>query len=156
MERRTVLFLCTGNSARSQMSEGLVNQFLGDRWQAFSAGTKPSGYVHPLAIAVMAELGIDITEQWSKSTEQFRGEDFDLVITVCDNAAKRCPTWLGNGEAVHIGFPDPAAAEGGEAAKKHVFRQVRDAIRKQVLDFVAGWEDSKPEVTQLEFVMQGV
>ena len=97
MNKKTVLFLCTGNSARSQMSEGLVNHFLGDYWQAYSAGTHPSYYVHPMAITVMAELGIDISEQWSKSTEEFRGRDFDLVITVCDNAAKTCPTWLGKG-----------------------------------------------------------
>lgn len=154
MEKRKVLFLCTGNSARSQMSEGLVNHFLGDHWRAFSAGTAPSGYVHPLAIAVMAELGIDISEHWSKFTGQFLGEDFDLVITVCDHAAKNCPTWLGRGKVVHMGFPDPAAAEGGNVAKKQVFRQVRDAIRKQVLEFVAAWENSEPQELKLEFMVQ--
>ncbi len=152
MAKRKVLFLCTGNSARSQMAEGLVNRFLGDHWQAFSAGTKPSGYVHPMAVAAMAELGIDIASQWSKSTEKFRGHEFDLVITVCDNAAKNCPTWLGEGQQVHIGFPDPAAAVGGQATQMQIFRQVRDAIRDQVLTFVAQWQkDEAPET--LEFVV---
>ena len=153
-EKHRVLFLCTGNSARSQMAEGLVNHLMGERWRAFSAGTRPSGYVHPLAIKVMAELGIDITVQHSKSTEKFRGADFDLVVTVCDNAAKNCPTWLGKGKPVHIGFPDPAAAEGGEAARTQIFRQVRDAIRTQVLDYLESWEDHVDEA-QLTFMITG-
>ena len=93
MRKRTVLFLCTGNSARSQMAEGLVNHLLGDTWEAVSAGTKPSGYVHPLAVRAMAELGIDISEGRSKSTDEFRDVDMDLdlVITVCSSAAANCP-----------------------------------------------------------------
>jgi arsenate reductase len=127
------------------MAEGLVNELLGDQWEAVSAGTKPSGYVHPLAVKAMAELGIDISEQWSKSTDNFKGQDFDLVVTVCDNAAQNCPTWLGDGHKVHIGFPDPAAAEGDEPQKLQTFREVRDGIRERVVGFVATWEPGEGE-----------
>ena len=136
MTRKRVLFLCTGNSARSQMSEGLVNHLLGDRWQAFSAGTRPSGYVHPLAVRAMAELGIDISAQESKSVEIYRQARFDRVITVCDHAAKNCPAWWGEGVVKHIGFVDPAAAEGSEEEQLAVFCQVRDQIRDQVLSYL--------------------
>ena len=101
--KRKVLFLCTGNSCRSQMAEGVVNSYLGDTWHAYSAGVKPSGYVHPLAIQVMDEINIDTSEQVSKSVEIYRNTDFDVVITVCDGAAKNCPVWLGKGHLVHIG-----------------------------------------------------
>jgi arsenate reductase len=153
MNKKRVLFLCTGNSARSQMAEGLVNHFLSASWEAYSAGTKPAGYVHPKAVLALAELGIDSSEQWSKSTEKFRGMDFDVVITVCDQAAKNCPVWLGQGRQVHMGFPDPAAAEGGDAAKMQIFRQVRDALREQVLTYLTNW----PQESHLEpFVTSGV
>ena len=108
MPKSTALFLCTGNSCRSQMAEGLVNHYLSNEWQAYSAGTRPSGYVHPMAIQAMAELGIDISKNHSQSTDDFRLKKFDLVVTVCDNAAEDCPVWLGEGEVVHISFPDPA------------------------------------------------
>jgi arsenate reductase len=134
MPKARVLFLCTGNSARSQMAEGLVNHDLGDSWQAYSAGTRPAGYVHPLAVRAMAELGIDISGGRSKSVDEFRDETFDRVITVCDNAARNCPAWLGRGAVRHVGFVDPAAAEGTEEERLAVFRQVRDAIRERVLD----------------------
>ena len=117
MPKKRVLFLCTGNSCRSQMAEGLVNHFLVDDWVAISAGTKPAGYVHPLAIEAMAELSIDISGHRSKSADEYRDVDLDLVITVCDHAAKRCPTWLGKGRVRHIGFPDPAAATGPLTAR---------------------------------------
>jgi arsenate reductase (thioredoxin) len=139
MHKKRVLFLCTGNSARSQMAEALVNHFLGEAWVACSAGTKPAGYVHPLAVQVLAEWGIDSSEQWSKSTEIFKGMDFDLVITVCDQAAKNCPVWLGHGQHIHMGFPDPAAAEGGNAAKMQIFRQVRNALAQQLMTYLADW-----------------
>lgn len=132
-QKRCVLFLCTGNSIRSQMAEGLVNHFLGDKWEARSAGTVPLGYVHPLAIRVMAELGIDISAQRCKSAEEFRNADFDLVITVCDQAARDCPLWLGRGRVVHMGFPDPFYAIGTEEERLAFFRQVRDDIRQRVL-----------------------
>jgi arsenate reductase len=136
MSRKKVLFLCTGNSCRSQMAEGLVNHVLGDSWEAFSAGTKPAGYVHPLAIRAMAELGIDISAQHPKHADEFRGVALDRVITVCDRAAKNCPVWLGQGRVKHIGFPDPAEAEGEQEKRLAVFRQVRDGMRKEVLEFL--------------------
>lgn len=122
-----VLILCTGNSCRSQLAEALVNHFLGDRWQAFSAGTQSSGYVHPLALQALAEIGIQHDGK-SKSVERFQGQAFDRVITVCDDAAENCPVWLGKGQRVHIGFPDPAKATGSQEEQMTVFRQVRDDI----------------------------
>jgi arsenate reductase len=145
--KRRVLFLCTGNSARSQIAEGLVNHFLGDRWEALSAGTHPTGYVHPLAVQAMAELGIDISGQRSKSVEEFRGQPFDVVITLCDSAAQECPVWLGPGRAVHMGFPDPARADGVMADRIDAFRQVRDAIREKVLRYLET-EAVEPQRTQ--------
>ncbi len=134
--KKRVLFLCTGNSCRSHMAEGLTNHFLGDAWEAVSAGTQPSGYVHPLAITALAELGIDISDHTSKTADEFRQTPLDLVITVCDDAAENCPLWLGQGRVTHISFPDPAKATGTEAEKTAVFRQVRDDIRAQVLPYL--------------------
>lgn len=136
MAKKSVLFLCTGNSCRSQIAEGLVNHSLGDRWEAFSAGTKPSGYVHSLAIEVMKELGIDISEQRSKSVEEFRDVEFDTVITVCDDAAENCPLWLGPGRVSHMSFPDPADASGSEEERLEVFRRVRDGLRRRALEYL--------------------
>jgi arsenate reductase len=140
MMKKRVLFLCTGNSARSQMAEGLVNHFLGDEWEAYSAGTEPTGHVHPLAIRAMAELGINISHQRSKAVDEFRDAEFDLVVTVCDNAASNCPLWLGPGQVKHMGFPDPAAVSGSEAERLAVFRQVRDGLRQEVFRYLE--EDS--------------
>jgi arsenate reductase len=137
MSTKNVLFVCTGNSCRSQMAEALVNRFLGDTWDAYSAGTDPAGYVHPLAIEVLAELEIDISGFRSKSADEFRYVEPDLVITVCDDAAENCPVWLGQGEVVHMGFPDPAKATGAEEERLAVFRQVRDDIGQRVLTFLA-------------------
>jgi len=134
--KRRVLFLCTGNSCRSQMAEGLVNHELGDRWQADSAGIDPAGYVHPLAVQVMSELGIDISGQRSKSVAEFWGQEFDVVVTVCDDAAENCPVWLGKGRKAHIGFQDPARATGSDEERLALFRQVRDEIRSRVLSFL--------------------
>ena len=136
MSRHRVLFLCTGNSARSQMAEGLVNHYLADTWEAVSAGTKPAEQVQPLAIKALAELGIDISSHVPKSVVTFRGEAFDVVITLCDDAAKTCPIWLGEGRVEHMGFPDPAAAEGSEEERLALFRQVRDGIRQRVLSYL--------------------
>ena len=135
--KKTVLILCTGNSCRSQMAEGLVNTYLSDNWQAYSAGTEPSGYVHPLAIRVMAELGIDISDSRSKHADELRGISFDLVVTVCDHAAETCPIWLRSGKVVHIGFEDPALVKGTEEERVAVSREVRDKIREQVLDYLS-------------------
>lgn len=137
-DMRRVLFLCTGNSCRSQMGEGLVNHFLEDRWEAFSAGTEPAGYVHPLAIRAMHELAIDISGHRSKSVEELRGVDFDVAITVCDDTAGECPLWLGSGRVHHIGFPDPADASGSEEERMVVFRRVRDGLRRKVLSYLDG------------------
>ena len=136
MARRRILFLCTGNSCRSQMAEALVNHFLPAQWQAFSAGTRPSGVVHPLAIKAMAEEGIDISTNESTSTAAYRDEAFDWVITVCDHAAEDCPTWLAGGKVRHISFPDPAEAGGTEEAKMKVFRSVRDDIHQRLFYFL--------------------
>lgn len=143
MRQKRVLILCTGNSCRSQMAEGLVDHFLGDRWDAYSAGTAPSGYVHPMAVAAMKELGIDILDHRSKSTDEFRGRSFDVVVTVCDDAAENCPVWFGDGEVVHIGFPDPANARGDEAQQMQVFRDVRNAIRDRVLTYLEDADDRR-------------
>jgi arsenate reductase len=130
-KNRSVLFLCTGNFCRSQMAEAIVNARLSEDWRAFSAGTEPVGYVHPKAIQALSEIGIAHNGQ-SKSTDQFRDIDFDLVVTVCDDAAENCPVWLGKGKRVHLGFPDPAKAQGTDEEKLAVFRSVRDAIAQKV------------------------
>jgi arsenate reductase (thioredoxin) len=129
---KKVLILCTGNSCRSQLAEAIVNQDLAGQWQAFSAGTQPAGYVHPLALRALEEIGIQHQGE-SKSVDRFRGVDFDVVITVCDDAAENCPVWLGKGKRVHIGFPDPAKTEGSEEEQLAVFRQVRDDIRARIV-----------------------
>lgn len=128
---RRVLFLCTGNSCRSQMAEAMVNTRLGDSWQAYSAGTNPAGYVHPLAIQVLLEIGIHLSAR-SKHVDELRGVAFDVVVTVCDSAAEECPLWLGPGVRVHHSFPDPAKATGSEEEVLRVFRQVRDDIAEQI------------------------
>jgi arsenate reductase (thioredoxin) len=142
--KKKVLILCTGNSCRSQMAEAVVNHFIGGHWQAFSAGTQPAGYVHPMALQALAEIGIH-HEGESKSVDRFRGENFDAVITVCDDAAENCPVWLGKGKRVHIGFPDPAKVEGSDAEKMSVFRQVRDDIRARIVPYLQAFTESKTQ-----------
>jgi arsenate reductase (thioredoxin) len=132
-----VLFLCTENSCRSQMAEGLVNHDLNGQVQAFSAGIQPNR-VHPRAIQVMAELGIDISHHRAKSVDDLPEEQFDLVITLCDNAAAQCPMFPGNAEIMHVGFPDPAQATGTEEEVLAVFRQVRDSLRERLGDLLRG------------------
>lgn len=129
---RRVLVLCTGNSCRSQMAEAIINHDLAGQWAAESAGTLPAGIVHPLALKVLAEIGIHHRGE-SKSVERFRGREFDLVITVCGDAEENCPVWLGAGKRVHIGFPDPVKARGSDAQILGVFRQVRDDIREKIV-----------------------
>ena len=137
-DKYRVLVLCTGNSARSQMAEGLINAQLADRFAASSAGTQPAGCVHPQAIAALREIGIDISGQRSKSAEEFQQVPFDVVITVCADAAENCPVWLGPGQRVHIGFPDPAAAAPEQQARQ--FRAVRDTIQQQLLGYLRNWQ----------------
>jgi arsenate reductase len=115
------------------MAEGLVHLDLYQEWQAASAGTRPAGYVHPLAIQVMSEVGVDLSESHSKPVTEFQGQSFDAVITVCDSAAEDCPVWLGSGLKLHIPFPDPALAEGEVEAQLVVFRTVRDEIRRTLV-----------------------
>ena len=123
------------------MAEGIVNdEFLG-QWMAFSAGTRPSGYVHPLAVKFMAEEGIEISGNDSKTPESLKNKSFDLVVTVCDSAAAECPVWLGNGIVTHISFPDPAEATGSHEEKLQVFRTVRDDIRSRISSYLNTFND---------------
>lgn len=133
---RRVLFLCTHNSARSQMAEGLLRHLAGDRFEVASAGTEKTR-VHPLAIAAMGELGIDLAGHSSKTLDAFTGERFDFVITVCDRADESCPIFPGAAERLHWGFDDPSAATGSDAERLAAFRTVRDAIRERLGDFLA-------------------
>lgn len=129
---KKVLFLCTGNSCRSQMAEAIVNARLGDTWQAVSAGTKPAGYVHPKALEALSEIGIQHQGR-SKLADEFKGVDFDVVVTVCDSAAEECPLWLGKGKRTHHSFPDPVKAEGTDEEIMNVFRAVRDDMEKEMV-----------------------
>jgi arsenate reductase len=131
--KRRVLILCTGNSCRSQMAEGWINHELGGNWEAYSAGTRPEDMVHPLAVRVMAEVGIDISLGRPQSLDVYLGESWELVITVCDSARESCPVLPGTVETLHISFPDPASAEGSEDQIMTVFRSVRDGIRDSLL-----------------------
>jgi arsenate reductase len=132
--KKTVLILCTGNSARSQMAEGLLRHDAGDRFEVASAGTHPSR-VRPEAIAVMKEIGIDISGQRSKSVDEFASRGFDYVLTVCDNAKESCPIYPGHGNRIHRGFQDPAAVEGSIEERLAAFRKVRDQIREYLKTF---------------------
>ena len=134
--KRRVLILCTANSARSQMAEGLLRELGGDRLDVFSAGAKPS-MVNPLAIQVMRERGIDISHHRSKHLSEFLDQPFDEVITVCDTAAETCPIFPGRAQRIHWSFPDPAAVEGSEEERLRMFRQVRDAIEARLQEWVA-------------------
>ena len=124
--KHKVLFLCTGNSCRSQMAEAIVNARLGENWEAVSAGTKPAGYVHPKAVEALREIGIQHMGR-SKRADEFQGVDFDLVVTVCDSAAEECPVWLGKGKRVHHSFPDPAITDNMDD-----FRIVRDELARVI------------------------
>ena len=133
-DRKRVLILCTGNSARSQMAEGLLRDLAGDRFEVASAGVAPTR-VRPEAITVMREIGVDISAEHSKSVAEFAGQEFDYVITVCDNANEQCPVFPGKTERIHWSFDDPAAAEGDEDLRLSVFRRVRDEILDRLRDF---------------------
>lgn len=135
MERKRVLILCTGNSARSQMAEGLLRKLAGDRFEVESAGTIAS-FVRPQAIAAMAEIGIDISGHRSKCLDEFLETEFDHVITVCDNANQTCPIFPGHAKRIHWSFEDPAEATGNVAEVAAVFRRVRDEIREKLMTFV--------------------
>lgn len=134
---KRVLFLCTHNSCRSQMAEGLINHDLGDRFQAFSAGTEATR-VNPLAARVLAELGIDISRHRSKTLDEFAGERFDYVITLCGDANEKCPLFFGGVQRLHIGFDDPSRLKGSEEEVLPEFRRVRDEIRQRLTAFLSG------------------
>ncbi len=130
---KSVLFICTHNSARSQMAEGLVNALYSKVLTASSAGTKP-GAIHPLAVRVMAELDIDISDQYSKGIDVFEGQTFDYVVMVCSNAAETCPFFPGGKEQIHHAFDDPSEAEGSEEERLLAFRKSRNRINKWIVD----------------------
>jgi arsenate reductase len=134
-DKKRVLILCTGNSARSQMAEGLLRHDGGDDFDVASAGVEAS-FVRPQSIEAMREIGVDISGHRSKSVDEFRGREFDYVITVCDNANERCPVFPGKTQRIHWSFDDPAAAEGDESARLAVFRRVRDEIRERLRSFI--------------------
>lgn len=133
--KKKVLFLCTGNSARSQMAEGMLRHLAGDRFEVYSAGLAPTE-VNPLAIRVMAEIGIDISRQKSKSVNQFLTQEFDYVITVCAQAKQTCPVFPGRHEAIHWSLEDPAQAEGTKDERLTVFRTVRNQIKEKIIEFL--------------------
>ena len=139
--KRKVLFLCTGNSCRSQLAEAIINARLGDRWEACSAGTKPAGYVHPNALRALSEIGIEHRGR-SKHADEYRAALFDVVVTVCDSAAEECPVWLGQGRRVHVGFPDPAKATGTDEEVMSVFRTVCDGIERKIIAVLSEWEQA--------------
>ena len=132
---KRVLFLCTKNSSRSQMAEALVNHDLAGRFEAFSAGMDPS-FVNPLAIVVMQELKIDISGHRSKGLDEFAGQKFDYVITLCSQADEACPVFWGGTKKIHMGFPDPTTTVGTDEEKIIMFRKIRDQIREQIIEFL--------------------
>jgi arsenate reductase len=141
MMKPAILVLCTGNSCRSHLAEGILKAELGDRFRIESAGSKPSGYVHPLAIRVMAEIGIDIGGHRSKHLDEFLNDDIATVITVCGNADQACPMFPGQMNRHHFPFDDPAHATGSEEEQMKVFRRVRDEIRAVFTAYAAGVGD---------------
>ena len=137
---KKVVFLCTENSNRSQMAEALWNRIGESQWEAHSAGSRPAGYVHPLAIQAMNELNEDLSNAQSKSVEPLADQAWDLVVTVCDSAKEACPALPAAARSVHWPFDDPADAEGSDEEKLVVFRRVRDQIRQRIEEFVRSAE----------------
>jgi arsenate reductase len=135
MSKKRVLFLCTGNSARSQMAEGFLRHLAGDKFEVYSAGIKPTE-VNPLAIKVMDEVGIDISGQKAKSVTEFISQKFDYVITVCDNAKQTCPVFPAKHKKIHWSLEDPAGIEGEEETKLKVFREIRNKIKENIIKFL--------------------
>lgn len=142
--KKTVLFLCTGNSARSQMAEGLVNHDYAEKVEAFSAGTDPQG-LNPNSVRVMAELGIDISCNTSDHISKFKNQSFDFVITLCDDANEKCPLFLAGVSRLYMGFPDPAGASGSPGEDLNRFRFVRDEIRSRMRALFAGELNAEPK-----------
>jgi arsenate reductase len=136
MKKQRILFLCTGNAARSQMAEGLMREAHGDRFDIVSAGSRPTGWVHPLAVEAMAAIGIDITDQTSKSAEPFLDEPFDIVVTLCDSAAKDCPVWSGAKRVVHWSIKDPSYGPDDPATRPDRFAATRDELKRRIGELV--------------------
>ena len=135
-KKKRILFLCTGNAARSQMAEGLARAFHGDVLDVVSAGSRPAGWVHPLAIRAMAEIGVDISDQESKPAEPYLDHPFDIVVTVCDSAARDCPRWPGAKRIEHWSIEDPSWGEDEESTRLHRFEETRDDLRQRIDDLV--------------------
>jgi arsenate reductase (thioredoxin) len=133
---RRILFLCTGNSARSQLAEGLMRHLRGDEFEVFSAGTDPKG-VHPKTIVALGEIGIDASGQTSKHIGDLPVKEFDYIVTLCGNAAQNCPVFAGKGVRMHHGFDDPAAVTGTEQVVLDSFRKIRDEIKTFIIEFKA-------------------
>jgi arsenate reductase len=133
--KKKVLFLCTGNSCRSQMAEAIINARLGETWEASSAGTKPAASIHPKAIAALAEIGIQHAGR-TKQVDEFRNVEFDLVVTLCDSAQEECPVWLGQGKRFHHDYPDPAKTNDMDD-----FRKVRDDMLRDLLSLLRTHEN---------------
>lgn len=132
--KKKVLFVCTHNSARSQMAEGLLNYICGDKYEAYSAGSTPTK-INPFSIEALKEIGIDISPHYSKNTEDFSGIKFDYVVTVCDNAKETCPFFPGAKKNIHKSFEDPSRAEGTDKEKLNAFKKSRDEIKRWIIEF---------------------
>jgi len=135
--KKRILFLCTGNAARSQMAEGLMRAFHGDAFDVVSAGSRPAGWVHPLAIRALADLGIDIRDHTSKSADQFIDQPFDIVVTVCDSAAQDCPVWPGAKRIEHWPIKDPSYGPDDPATRYDRFLATRDELARRIEELVA-------------------
>jgi arsenate reductase (thioredoxin) len=134
--KKRILFLCTGNAARSQMAEGLAREYHGDQLEVFSAGSRPTGWVHPLAIRALAELGIDASDQTSKSAKEFLDQPFDVVVTVCDSAAQDCPLWPGAKRIEHWPIEDPSYGPDDPATRPDRFAETRDDLKRRIDELV--------------------
>jgi arsenate reductase (thioredoxin) len=147
IKKKRVLFLCTGNSCRSQMAEGWLRELAGSEFDAESAGTNPTR-INPIAVRVMAEVAIDITDQYSKSVDEMMGRQFDYVITVCDRAREACPVFPHDARKLHWSFEDPAEATGTEEERLSVFCRVRDEIGERVRDFLGAQASCLPALPE--------
>ena len=142
MSKKKILFLCTGNSCRSQMAEDLLRYFRGDTYEVFSAGSEPAAQVNPLAVEVMKEIGIDISKQSPKHVKEFLNQKMDFVITTCNNARNACPTFPGKTTNIHWDLKDPADAKGTQEERLKVFRNTRDMIYNNIQDFLKEYGNS--------------
>ncbi|HYX19313.1 MAG TPA: arsenate reductase ArsC [Thermoanaerobaculia bacterium] len=154
-EKKRILFLCTGNAARSQMAEALARIDYGDVVEPLSAGSRPAGFVHALAVLAIAELGVSIEEAESKSAEEYSAEKLDLVVTVCDSAAADCPTWPGARHIVNWSIADPSFVRGTEAERLDAFRTTRDELRRRIDGLMEALRRSVPRRTDAELLAEG-